>query len=1196
MRKGLYRIVGNSGSGKTTALYDFLLKQAEENEGERYFLIVPEQYTLQAQRDVVEKSKRHGTFNIDIVSFMRLSYRIFEELGTDVANVLEDHGKSMLLRKVLGQLNGAFHIYNNMMDKEGFIDQIKSCLSEFFQYQIAEEELQDMIGQSENQLLLKYKLEDLYQIYLAFTKALGERYYVSEQLLTLLTEIASTSELLKGAHFFFDGFTGFTPIQYTLIRKLMEVGGMFYVTFTMDENTYKKAFCHPNHMFYMSKYTYDTLGKMYAQLGESGEEIQDITLFKAPFPRFEKCLDIGALEQNLFRYAIVPYEQEVEHVAVLEASNVRAEAAMVASQIRQYVRSGRYRYREIAVVSADEEGYAPIVKQEFDKYHIAYFLDHNTEVMNHPFVEALRAVLGIVCYGNKGYTYDKMMRYLHTGLAGVSDEEVELLDNYIIATNSIGANYWKNGFVKMPKSMWIRTRDAKQREEQEAKRQAYLVQINEIRSRVMKDIIPFEEGLVKNAKIRDKAVCIYEYLKNCEYQKKLKQCELELLENGELAQAKVYEKMYDSMLELLDKLVDILGEETDISNLELASILDAGLKDMVVGVAPSTMDQVLVGDFMRTRLDDIKVLFVMGMNSCYVPAKVSSPNVLTNQDRASIKNMGVTLAPDLMQAAFQEQFYLYLMLTKPKEQLYVSYSRLNAKGESMTPSYIIDKIVTILPKVPKKVVQKENYFDTKESLYAYLSQGIKTYLQGEAEEQKEDILALYRMCAENETYRDVYERLNKALDFHNCEKDIGSVLARQIYGDQLLASVSRLEQFAGCAYAHFLKYGLGLKEREEYGFAQVDFGNVMHSVLELFGKKVKYDVNITYQNITDQQIESLSAICVKQALQDGGYDFSMDSARQQYVENTVSRMAYRTLRVLCRHLKLGSFEPQAFELSFGPGKELDALHFTLGQNAKMSLRGTIDRMDLKDMVEEGLPKAYIKVIDYKTGTKKFDITMAYYGLQMQLLTYMLVALRAGNSLELNHKLEGVNEAVTKYEPGALLYYHVDDPVFDSKNNVYDLQARYENQEISQEQYEQEYEELLDRVNQEVKDKFRMNGLINGSSEVLDALELPKNKSEYAFESVSVKYSKNETITKTSKCQSPKEIQDILDYTEKQMQRIGEDIINGCNQMNPYQYKAASPCTYCVYSDICQFDERNGNQYRVLKEKTQQDFANGEDEE
>ena len=1196
MNKGLYRIVGNSGSGKTTKIYEFLLEKAEKNEQEQFFLIVPEQYTLQAQRDIVEKSKHHGTFNIDIVSFMRLSYRIFEELGTNLSNVLEDHGKSMLLRKVLGQLNGEFYLYNNMMDKEGFIDQIKSCLSEFFQYQITEDELRDMVAQSENQLLLKYKLEDLYKIYLAFNKTLGEKYHVSEQMLTLLTDVASESKLLKGAHFFFDGFTGFTPIQYSLIRRLMEVGGECFFTFTMDEATYKKAYCHPNHMFYMSKYTYDKLGTLYAELGEHEGEVQDVLLFEAPFPRYQNCPDIGALEQNLFRYSVVPYTRSTEHVSIWEAANVRAEAAMAANQIRQYVRSGKYRYRDIAVVSANEEGYAPIIKQEFAKYHISFFLDHNADVVNHPFVEALRAALGIACYGTKGYTYDKMMRYLHTGLSGVSDEEVEMLDNYIIATNSIGSNYWKKGFVKIPKSMWIRTRDAKQREQQEASRQDYLNTINEIRSRVMKHIIPLEEGLCKNAQIREKATCIYQYLVDCQYSQKLKERELELLEMGELEQAKIYEKIYDSMLELLDKLVDILGEETDISNIELASILDAGLKDMVVGVAPSTMDQVLVGDFMRTRLNDIKVLFVMGMNSCYVPAKVSSPNVLTNQDRAHIKEMGVTLAPDIMQAAFQEQFYLYLMLTKPKEQLYVSYSRLNAKGESMTPSYMIDKLTAILPNVPRSVIQQENYFDTKESLYAYLSQGIKAYLQGEEVKNETEILGLYRLCAEQEEYIDIYKRLQKALHFHNSEIDIGAALARQIYGNQLLASVSRLEQFAGCAYAHFLKYGLGLKEREEHGFVHVDFGNVMHSVLELFGKKVKYDSDITYQNITDEQIEVISANCVRQALEDGGYDFSLESARQQYVENTIARMAYRTLRVLCRHLKLGSFEPEAFELTFGPGKELEALHFSLGQDDKMSLRGTIDRMDIKEVMQDGAPKAYIKVIDYKTGTKKFDITMAYYGMQMQLLTYMLVALRAGNSGELNHKFEGLNPAITQYEPGAMLYYHVQDPVFDSKNNLYELQMQYEKKQITKEEYEQEYETLLDKVRLEVRDKFRMNGLINDKSEVLDALELPENKADYAFESVPVKYTKSETLAKTSKCQNQTDIQNILNYTEQQMKTIGENILNGCNQMNPYQYKGTTPCTYCVYSDICQFDERNGNQFRVLEEKSQQDFAAGEDEE
>ena len=1190
MDKGLYRIVGNSGSGKTTKLYQILLEKASKKPQEHFFLLVPEQYTLQAQKDIVANSMTHGTLNIDIVSFMRLSYRIFEELGTSVSQVLEDHGKSMLLRKVLGQLDGSLRLYNNMMDKAGFIDQIKSCLSEFFQYQITEDDLQKLMESNKEQLLLQYKLEDLCKIYLAFQQALGEQYQVSEQMLSLLAQVAPKSKLLKGAHFFLDGYTGFTPVQYQLLQVLMQLGGECYITFTMDEKTYQKVYCQPHQMFFMSKHTYEKIGEMYASMGECGGEIEDITLFTRPFPRYQKCDDLGALEQHLFRYPVTIYDGEVSHIQLTEAMNMRSEVAWVAHKIREYVRTGNYRYRDIAVVSASEESYASVIRQEFSKYQIAFFLDHNTEVMNHPFVEALRSVLAIVCNANKGYTYEKMMRYLHTGLSGVSDEDVEKLDNYIVATNTIGMHFWKNGFKKIPKSMWIKTKHAAQREEKEKERQAYLAEINAIRSNIMSRILPLQEALEKEVKIKDKAAAIFQYLVVSEYQDKLEEQEEILLNEGKFEEAKVYGKIYDAILELLDKLVDILGEETDISNEELASILDAGLQDMAVGVVPSTMDQVVVGDFMRTRLHHIKILFVLGMNDAYLPAKAESPNVLTNRDRLEIAKCGVELAPDGMQSAYQEQFYLYLMLTKPNEQLYLSYARINGKGESMGAANIITKIAAMFPNMPKQIVQREVYLDTKETIYAYLAEGMKDYLQGRNRPDEKPILALYKMCRDQENYRDIYYHLHKALGFQNEEQNIGELIARQLYGENILASVTRMEQYAACAYAHFLKYGLGLQKREEYGFAVLDFGSIIHTILELFGKKVKYNKELSYQTMTQEQLETLTKECVDTALEEGGYDFTYDGARQQYIKNTILRMAKRTLKVVCRHLQLGSFEPEGFELTFGPGKTLDGLHFLLGNNASLALQGSIDRLDIKEIRQENIAKAYLKVTDYKTGNKKFDITLAYYGLQMQLLTYMLVALRAGNTGELHQHIEGISSDITQYEPGALLYYHVQDPLFENEKTLYALMEKYQNQELTKEQYETERNAILQEVTKDLRSKFRMDGLVNDDGDVLDALELPENKASYAFESISVSYNKDGQLKAASKCQNAADLHTILDYTEKQIETIGTEIMTGQNTMNPYQYDGVTPCGYCAYCDICQFDERNGNQYRLLEEKKIQDFV------
>ncbi len=1167
MGSELHIILGNSGSGKTTRLYEMLTKEAQKNLNDNYFLVVPEQFTLQAQKDIVEKTKGNGTLNIDIVSFARLGYRIFNELDTDIKTVLEDHGKSMMLRKVLGEVNDELSVYKNMKDKDGFIDQAKSVLSEFYQYEIHEGELDELIKAAEDDDFLSCKLNDIYIIYKSFTKALGTRYSVSEQLLDILCEVSEQSGLLKNAAFYFDGYTGFTPNQYKLISCLMRLGKKCVFTITMDKQSfYGKKYIKD--VFSLSRDTLLRLNKCRSELGEASE-VSYTTLFEPEKVRYKGKADLAFLEASLFRRHKRQYGDEVENIFLWQAKSTRTEVHGVANEICRLVREQGLRYREIGVISANEEEYKDLCDHIFSQYDIPHFMDQTNKVLNHPYVESLRAALAICCKGDGGFTYDRIMRYLNTGVCGISRSEAEELDNYILATNTVGLHMWQNGFKRLPKSYWLREKNKKKRDEQRRKQKEYIKEINNIRKKVINNLMPLYQAIRYGRNVHDKMVAIYKYMVTNKYEQKLSLKADDYENDGDYVMARTWRSIYPAIIELLDKCNDILGEEENISNQELCSILDAGLSEFSIGAVPATMDQVIVGDIMRTRLNTVKVLFILGVNDNNLPVNSASPNLLSDQDRLKLEGSGIELAPNYKDSAYDEQFYLYLALTKPSQRLYVSCARVDSSGGSLRPAYLISTLLRIFPKLKTESREQEIYLVNEQTIYPYLVNKSREYIRMGKLQDADTFFALYNLCKKEKAYRNILVRMQQGYSYKNTEEPIARELAVRLFGEKLYASITRLERYAGCAFSHFLQYGLKLKERERYTFQSMDFGNILHRIMELFGRNMKLK-GIEYSKLTDKEIAQYTMEAVEQALDEEGYDeLSEEGARSAYMLNTVDRMAKRTIKVICRHLQLGDFVPQEFELSFGAGGDIDGPVYQIGENVKMELMGVIDRLDLFRDTSELPNKVYLKILDYKTGNNTLDLTKVYYGLQLQLLTYMMVAKKY-------YPQNGERVAA------AALYYHIQDPVMDYDRTLYGVEE------------EEQRKELLDKVQQETKKNFCMNGLLSSEEAVLSHLE-HHPEGAYQYESVSVKTKKDGGLYANSKCNSSKELDMLISHTESEIVRLGTSMLSGDVGISPYIYKNSASCEYCQYKEVCHVDLKKNENARILTVKDINDFKAGDTE-
>ena len=612
-------IFGPSGSGKSYELYQSVIKESMEHPKQKFLVLVPEQFTMQTQKDLVAMHPRHGIMNIDVLSFGRLAYRVFEETGGGNLPVLDDEGKNLVLRKIAGDYEDQLSVLRGNMKKLGYISEVKSVISEFTQYDIGEEEIDQVMEAAGENSRLYFKLQDLKILYRGFREYLESRYITKEELLDVLSREVERSEMLKNSTVVLDGFTGFTPVQNRLLLELLKYCRKLCVTVTMDEREDPFTYRHPYQLFALSKHMVTGLTELARQA--KTEILTPVYLYGQPVRRFLDNPSLAFLERNLFRYRknageaenICPGEDQA--VGIHVARNPRAEAMAVAGQIRSLVRKEGYRYREIGVIVSDMSAYGDYLKQAFEVYEIPVFMDQKKSILLNPFVEYIRSLLSMA---EQNFTAESVFRFLRTNLSGFTMEETDALENYVIGLGIKGYKRWQE--------RWIRRLKDTTEEDLEV--------FNHCRVRLVEKVDGLLYVLKQRKKtVRDITMALYEFLVQEELQKKLKVQEEAFQERGEQALAREYAQIYRIVIELFDKFVELLGEEP-VSLKEYEKLLDAGLEEAKVGVIPPRPDQVVAGDMERTRLKDIKALFFVGANDVYLPGNLLRTGLLSERDRA----------------------------------------------------------------------------------------------------------------------------------------------------------------------------------------------------------------------------------------------------------------------------------------------------------------------------------------------------------------------------------------------------------------------------------------------------------------------------------------------------------------------------------------------------------------------------------
>ena len=966
----VYYLLGQANSGKSTFLCKKALEFAE-NEKKTVIMIVPEQFALKTETDLVKMSSGHGIMNIEVLSFTRLAYRIMEEANDKAYPILDDMGKTMLIKTILRENCEQLHVYRKKDNSISFVDEIKSCISELMSYMITYDML---MPEEEDNSLLSYKRRDIALIYREFLKKIEGVYTTAESLDELCFRHINTSDILKNSIIILDGFTGFTPVQYAFLEHIFGVCSDVYVSLCADKSL--------KHGDFVSAEDYGNYKGIFSMSAEVLSKLTKITNDNGLYARIidfdEYCTNVNsikALSSNIFR-TVYSKQKECEGIYINSFSGIREESYHAAAMISDLLRNNNYHFRDVAIICGDIDSYGIYLKAALTDYNINYYIDETRCVDKNILISFIHNAIKVI---DSDYSREAVVNFIKSPLAGFDFKTVCEFDNYLSSYNYRGRKKYARPFTSTLR----------------IKGTIDIDKINELRASLVEKISMLPAKLDKLS-IKEFIKSLYEFLESFNVEEKLKNIVTDFegvrLYDKE-AMATEYDKVYTEVIKVLERIAE-LNDGTPVSYKEFDDLFMMGIKKLKLGMIPESTDVVTIGDVKRTRLKDIKALFFLGVNEGVIPEVGRNGIIFSSDDKEILKKNGVELSPVIKTDPYREEFYLYLALSKPSDKLYLSYINVDNEGNELRPSYILGQIKNIFPEL--KINEMHDTLSEKIGFDNGFS-----YFVGHDNNRDE---LYYKLKA---YYEDIGGYKNSDIDKMKlmiCEPvtALSDKIALKLYGEILKGSVTKLEEYAACHYKFFIRYGLGLIENYEAEPGSIDFGNIFHKALSSFGKYLS-DKKDEYDSLSEEEVVENGISCISRAVneyQDGLY---FEDERLEFFAERMETVMEITSKAIFRQLKSGDYKPELFEKNIS----LSGVNYDLS--------GVIDRIDVLRNDE----CSRIKIVDYKTGSQDFSYAALLEGISLQLPVYMNAAMELfDNPISAN-----------------MFYQHVDNPVLEKKEDV-----------------------------------------------------------------------------------------------------------------------------------------------------------------
>ncbi len=1140
-------VIGRSGTGKTTLfLNEMREKLKKQPDGPPIIYIVPEQMTFLSEHALIQTDGLAGMIRTQVYSFTRLAWRILQETGGVSRNHLSSTGTHMLIRKIIEDHKDELKIFQRAADQTGFIQHVENILTEFKHYCIESEELahkQKELAFGQATRALSEKLHDLELIYSHFEHALIGKYVGTNDYLNLLAQSINQSSYLQDAEIYIDGFHSFTPQEYEVIARLMKRCRNVSIALTLDR-PFKGKLPDDLHLFRMTGETYAIL---YQLALESDVPIERDVILTNTY-RFQNK-SLTELESQFERRPIVPYKGETS-AKFLYAANRRAEVEGIAREIRRLVMEEGYRYKEIALLIRNEQDYRNLIETTFADYDIPYFMDQKRAMLNHPLIELIRSTLEVI---ESNWRDEPVFRAVKTDLLFPLDSQINLLreqmdrlENYVLAYGIKGDRWTSEKKWEYRRFRGLEWTNSVQTDE-EKDMEAELAQSREI---VTLPINRLAKRLKQAKNGRTLCEALYLFLDELEIPAKLEVLRSSAEEKGKLLSAREHDQAWNAVIDLLEQFVEILGDER-LSMKQFISIIDAGLESMQFSLIPPALDQVSVADLELSRLSNIKVAFIVGAIDGVLPAKYVDDGILTDEDRTSLLETGMQIAPDSRQRLLHEEFTAYRAFTTAKDQLFISCPLADEEGKALQPSPYLKRMKQMFPNIEEKIlVSDPAELESNEQL-DYISHPISAiaYLTGQLQMKKRNYPVsdiwwdVYNFYMTKPRWKNDAQRILSSLFYTNEAKQLSEQTSGQLYGNKMTASVSRMEQFHSCPFSHFASYGLRLREREKYKLEAPHIGDLFHGAIRWMADEVKRR-GIAWADLTKQQCEQLAKEAVTYLAPKLQNEILLSSSRHLYIKRKLEQVIGRASQTMSQHARVSGFSPVGFELGFGSKEQLPPLTFTLKNGTKMELHGRIDRVDqAKD--DSGV---YLRVIDYKSSDHVLDLTEVYYGFALQMLTYLDIVITYAQ------QLIGIDAI-----PAGVFYFHLHNPFIESKKML-----------------------TLADIEEKILKEFKMKGLVLEDPDVVRLMDTSIGESGISH-IISAGLKKDGTLRANSQSASARDFALLRQHVRTLYKRAGNQIVTGDVKIRPYRMKDHTSCNFCSYRTVCQFDQAlDSNEYRIIQ--------------
>lgn len=1145
---GVRFILGRSGCGKTEYILNEIKEKAVlEEEKSPIIILLPEQYTYEMEKRVSKmfaEGAKDRYMRVRPMGLKTLSDLVFSYCGGLTKVGINAAGKAIITYNSIESVSNELELFYNSYNKQGFTTSISEMISELKQFMVTPEKLDEIVGGSEGELPdnLIMKLKDISKIYKEFEKKLHEDYVDMHDRISMLTEKISECNFLSGMELYIDGYTSFTPNQYELLTELMKKAKNTTFVFTMD-SPYKTGYAD---YFASTRNTYNRIKNICQKEGLKVEK--DINLCFEDIKRFRGNAELEHLEKYYNAYPYRIYNKNTKNIRIREYSNLYNEIEETAKEIANDIIDGKYRYKDITIATRSIDTYESLIKSIFSEYNIPFYINKKAEAKNNPIITMIVSVLEMK---KRRYGYETMFRYLKCGLLDFNEDDISLLENYVIA-NGISGNKWFEDIweYRLPNSFY---EFEESEEELKIKKK-----INEIKNKAIEPIKKFDKKLSSKSKNTVEDICryLYEFLDEINIFERIEYIINDLKEKGMLESAARYSQVWNMVSDLLDQLVEIMGNEK-ISLEKFNRIINIALDEYELKTVPPSIDQVTITEVDRMNNPDTKHLYLIGTVDGVFPMPSKENGLLSDSDRARLSNMDIELDKDSRKRVFEEQFLVYKSITSTSEKLTVSYPVADGEGKTQRASIIISRIKKLFKNVDIKsyLVDIENsdleddfnQINSKIPTFNIMIDKIKEASDKNFEIEISDLWRdVYKYYSKDEKYKDITERIIKDIDSTSKLEYVDEDKIKELYNSKTI-SVSRLEKYSSCPFAYFIEYGMNAKDRKEYLFTAPDVGSFVHKIIENYSKCMHKD-GITWHDVDDKYIELRVSEMVDELISKIPGFILESSPRYKYLAYRLKELITVSIKIIASQIKQGRFEPDDYEVEFGKKRKYPSIEVEYKENEKIELIGKIDRID-KYINEEN--QEFVRIVDYKWGKNDINLNDVYYGLQLQLLVYM------------DAILEGVNT-----KPAAMLYSRMDNPII-SRNTV-----------------------VNDReVKERIVESFKMNGMLIKDLNILSymdkALETPGSKSKIIKASITKKDGK---ISKNTSGVTDEQFETIRKYIKKAIKDLCNDMMSGNIKIEPKKSKDKDSCQFCKYSSICQFDTAlKDNCYKIIPNKTGDDI-------